>query len=380
MRTKLRRRWDRGEFLAMVATGALWEPIVMNLRTPTARELANDLPAVQEWTSAWRAVDAELLQVDYRPVGGRLIGTNKLPWRVRIEDRQALLTFLGASAQEKRFGQLLEITQEHAPGLIGWVAAHPTRALEHERVWVELLATVRWIERYAGRHTYIRQIDVPGVDTKFVEQHRGVLADLLDCCLPADRVDLAYPPSEFVGRYRLRSKPGYVRIRALGAPPPELAGYAEMTIRMDECALRPIAASTVFIVENEITYLAFPAQEDAVALLGGGYGLSALGQIGWLCERNLRYWGDIDTHGFAILDRLRQAFPNTRSLLMDRETLLDHRASWVREPVPARPELRHLTAAEAALYRDLVIDVYGPAVRLEQERIRLSSLHEALAR
>ncbi|MGV9668202.1 Wadjet anti-phage system protein JetD domain-containing protein [Nocardia niigatensis] len=23
----------------------------------------------------------------------------------------------------------------------------------------------------------------------------------------------------------------------------------------------------------------------------------------------LLYWGDIDTHGFAILDRLRQSFP-----------------------------------------------------------------------
>lgn len=39
----------------------------------------------------------------------------------------------------------------------------------------------------------------------------------------------------------------------------------------------------------------------------------------------VHYWGDLDTHGSAILDRLRAWLPQTRSFLMDRETLLDHR-------------------------------------------------------
>ncbi len=43
-----------------------------------------------------------------------------------------------------------------------------------------------------------------------------------------------------------------------------------------------------------------------------------LAQAGWLARCQVYYWGDIDTHGFAILDQLRTHIPHARSLLMDR--------------------------------------------------------------
>lgn len=76
------------------------------------------------------------------------------------------------------------------------------------------------------------------------------------------------------------------------------------------------------MVENEITYLAFPLPGDAIVIFGGGYAVDALGPLGWLTDLDLTYWGDIDTHGFAILNRLRHRFGHARSMLMDRATLL----------------------------------------------------------
>jgi hypothetical protein len=35
------------------------------------------------------------------------------------------------------------------------------------------------------------------------------------------------------------------------------------------------------------------------------------------------YWGDLDTHGFAILDELRAHCPHAESLLMNRATFLE---------------------------------------------------------
>lgn len=61
--------------------------------------------------------------------------------------------------------------------------------------------------------------------------------------------------------------------------------------------------------------------------------------------------------------------PQTRSFLMDRATLTEHRERWGREPAPTAARLDRLTAEEAALYSDLVSDRLGEAVRLEQERI-----------
>lgn len=78
---------------------------------------------------------------------------------------------------------------------------------------------------------------------------------------------------------------------------------------------------------------------------------------------------DLDSRGFAILDRLRARLPRIRSSMMERQTPVAHRDRWAPDPTPTSARLARLGAAEAALYDDLVTDRFGDAVRLEQERI-----------
>jgi hypothetical protein len=80
--------------------------------------------------------------------------------------------------------------------------------------------------------------------------------------------------------------------------------------------------------------LAFPDVAEGMVVFGLGYGLELLSSAVWMQGREIYYWGDIDTHGFAMLDRLRAIFPAARSLLIYRETFLAHRALWVREDTP----------------------------------------------
>ena len=177
---------------------------------------------------------------------------------------------------------------------------------------------------------YLRQVDVPGVDTKFIERHRGVLTELLDAQLDPSRVDAAAP--DFAGRYGFLRKPGYVRFRVAG----RFRGFSELSVRADEFTAAHLPGVTrAYVVENEITYLAFPLPADAIVIFGGGYAVAVLEPLGWLADLDVVYWGDIDTHGFAILNRLRHRFPHARSMLMDRATLLAHRDQWVTEPLPA---------------------------------------------
>src|SRR5438094_35796 len=96
-----------------------------------------------------------------------------------------------------------------------WERGDFLTALATDRIWPALITTVLWIDANASPHTYLRQIDVPGVDTKFVEEHRTILASLLDHHLPDGRIDRTRPPSDFAGRYRFRRKPSYVRLRWL---------------------------------------------------------------------------------------------------------------------------------------------------------------------
>jgi hypothetical protein len=133
------------------------------------------------------------------------------------------------------------------------------------------------------------------------------------------------------------------------------------------------------VIENEITYLAFPVPGGAMVIFGGGYAVPVLGPLSWLAGLDVSYWGDIDTHGFAILSRLRHHLPHARSMLMDRATLLDHRDQWTTESSPITATLDRLDAAESAFYADLLSDAYGPSIRLEQERISFSAIEKAVA-
>ena len=178
---------------------------------------------------------------------------------------------------------------------------------------------------------------------------------------------------EFARRFRFLNKP---LTPGSGSSTPACRhsrpGITEVSLRIDELAEIDISATTVFVVENEVTYLALPPIPSGVAVFGSGFASAGLAGVPWLRDREIVYWGDIDTYGFDILSRLRSHVPQVRSILMDRETLLFHRDHWSTESSPTRRSLAHLTEAEHSLYQDLISDVYGIGVRLEQERVRFS--------
>src|SRR5437879_8458298 len=119
------------------------------------------------------------------------------------------------------------------PGLVPWLTGHPLRALRLADDWGRLLATVRWIEQRQAPSMYLRQVDVPGVDTKFIERHKGVLAELLDAQLDPSRVAPGAP--DFAGRYGFLRRPGYVRFRVAGG----CRGFSELSVRTDEFTAAP---------------------------------------------------------------------------------------------------------------------------------------------
>jgi hypothetical protein len=155
---------------------------------------------------------------------------------------------------------------------------------------------------------------------------------------------------------------------------------ADYTVSQQAFASLDPAAGRVFVTENEINFLAFPPAADSLVVFGAGYGFDALAQAAWLQQRALHYWGDIDTHGYAILDQLRGHFPHAQSFLMDRATLFAHPAQWILEPQPTQRELQHLTPEERHLYDDLRWRrLRDEPLRLEQEHIGYAHVVAAVA-
>ena len=139
-----------------------------------------------------------------------------------------------------------------------------------------------------------------------------------------------------------------------------------------------LPVSRVFITENEVNFLAFPPVPHSMVIFGAGYGFEVLAGARWLQQREIYYWGDIDTHGFAILDQLRAQLPHVKSLLMDKATLLAHASQWGDEPQPLLRDLPRLTVEEHALFDELRDNRLRVGVRLEQERIGFGWLQQAL--
>jgi len=365
IRARLRRRWDTGAALTERARGDAFVPIDLPIRGPTASELGGRYAEVADWVREWTNRSGPC-SITTKVIGSRRTGGNEIPDRVRIESFDGLTCFLGTADQARRHTELLELAKEVSPQIHSWVVDRPMRALAHQEAFDRLMACVRWLADNTDRDRYLRQVDVPGIDTKFIERHRVILSELID--LMTEPVDSE--SRDFAVRYGFRDKPARVRIRVLDAASSRLpAGFTDVELRTDELSSHPFDVERAFLVENEVTCLAFPPVPRSLLIFGGGYAVSRVGQLDWLQNILLYYWGDIDTHGFRILDLLRSRFPGTRSMLMDRATLLAHEVHWDREQSPVNAHLQHLTADEAALYSDLVEDVFGAAVRLEQERI-----------
>lgn len=379
----LRKRWDRGQYLRDHAAGEPWAPVSLPVRGPAATELLERLDEVDRWLQQLQR-DCERrnghpwLRIEYRTTTAREVGRNQLPVRVWVDSFEDLVALLSVTADVRALDALLNSTEAVLPDLRPWVVAHPQQAVAHAEVWDRLLATVSWIRAQPTPQLYVRQIDVVAVDTKFIETYRLVLAALLDQVLPAHRVDLRFTPSDFERRYGFRRRPDYTRLRFLAPQSVFPARVSEVMLRSGELVELEPGCSSVLMVENEISYLALPDREDTVAIFGSGFALGSVAGLVWLQQKRIIYWGDIDTYGFAILNRLRASFPQVESVLMDHDTLLAHPRQWVTEPMPTAIDLPHLTESEGELYRDLVEDRYGHHVRLEQERVRFSRVRGAL--
>jgi hypothetical protein len=373
LRAQVLRRWDRGELLAeRVAPRPLF-PLRLAMRAPSSRDLSDHFEAVRAWAAELQEGAAAGYRLVMRNVRHRVIGQNSHPVQAWVDTLDDALRLVAKTREARTFEALLAATAQQQPLLLPWLQRQPLRALALADQWTQLLALVAWLQSHPRPGIFIRQVDLAGIHSKFIETQRAVLTELLDLALPADAIDpVPSGSAQFARRYGFRDKPLRVRFRWLCPPAPGwvAGGDGDYTVSQLAFARMAPAVRRVFITENEINFLAFPPVADSLVVFGAGYGFEALAQAGWLSDCALHYWGDIDTHGFAILDQLRAHHPHAQSFLMDRQTLLQHRPQWTVEPQPTLRDLPRLSPEESALYDELRwLRLSDQPVRLEQERI-----------
>ncbi len=378
LRAQVQKLWDRGELLAQLVNADSGFPKRLILKSPASSEIADNYEAVRGW--AKDIIGTPHCRIGMRSFVHRIVGANSIPSEAWIDSLDDALAMLGKRNEAARFSAQLDLTRQRQPVLLGWLAKRPLKALELAGHWSLLLDIVDWMQAHPRPGIYLRQVDIPGVHSKFIEANRGLLTELFDISLPQDSIETkANGVSQFAARYGFRDKPARIRFRVLDPSNSPLPGE-DITLDSHSFAKLPAFARRVFITENETNFLAFPALADSLVIFGSGYGWDSLAQARWLSDCLIYYWGDIDTHGFAILNQLRSRFGHVESFMMDRDTLMAHQSLWGNEKDQALCDLPLLTADERGLFDDLRDNRIRTNLRLEQEFIGFGWIESALAR
>jgi hypothetical protein len=382
IKAQLARLWERGDLPRRLVTDGTASAVRLVLKGPASSDLTDRFEAVRDWAAELSAMPH--LRIEWREVRHRVQGLQRLPVQIWVDTLDDALALLGKRRDAARLSRLVVSTRAAAPALLPWLARRPLQAIDLADRWEHLIAVVQWIVCHPRPGIYLRQVDVPGVHSKFIEAHRAVLSELLDLALPPEVIHAGQVGvARFAGRYGFLDKPARIRFRVLDASLHVLAGVAscaDITLDAGSFANLDIPVRRVFITENETNFLAFPAACEAIVIFGAGYGWDTLATAHWLARCGIHYWGDIDTHGFAILDQLRARFEHVSSFLMDRDTLLAHETQWGEEPDQVLHDLRRLTADERALFDDLRDNRIRGKLRLEQERVGYQWVTRALGR
>lgn len=381
--------WNRGALLKAMITGRSPYPVVVRLKGPRSGELASRFDEVRAWVDALKKASKDArgkgYRIEYRQAQSRELGRNLVPESAVVDSAEDALYLIRRAGDAARFAGMLATAEEMCPTLVSYLERRHVRAIPLSDVWEAVARTALWVSRNPMPGIYARQVDLPGVDTKFFEKNESAIADLIDALDVIPSQPLANEDrakSDFEARYGFLSEQPQLRFR-----PPEGNGVfpdcvTDITLPADEFARLSFpknAVKRVFVTENKVNFLSFPSIPNAMVIWGKGYGCDLIGDAKWLEDALIFYWGDIDTNGFAILDRFRSHFPEAKSFLMDRDTLLSHKKSWVREDTQRRAALTRLDDSEADLYSALLEDRFGEHVRLEQERISYSLVLKAVA-
>lgn len=366
IRNQIRKRYERqrGNWLS----GAGDWPLQLPLGAPTEAQARQHWSLFEQWLRDWQQPQfgGQVLLSTRRWPG---LGVQSLPQHLQFDDAQAIADALGEGPRWQRAYARTRRLLAQWPELAE-VAARQFELLADsaDPDFERLLDVLRWLLENPASGYLLRQLPIAGIDSKWIEAGRlDVLRDWL--------LALRGGAGDFLQVAGLRRAPALLRMRLLDpALRAAVGGLSDLSAPVEQiAALQLPHLQRVLVVENLQTGLACGDLPGTALFLGCGYAVDVLAQILWLQDIPVHYWGDLDSHGLAILHRLRCHLPHARSLLMDTQTLLAHREVWSEESRPSSAVLLGaLDKVEQQLFDDLRRGRWGANVRLEQERIAWS--------
>lgn len=374
-RAKLKKLYAKGELLSLSLMEDTF-PATLRVKRPSATALNQDLKAVAAMVASFQRLK---LTLNYATVNSRVMGEQRVPSELVFATPEELFAFIGKLREWKSFKTLYAEVTEREPLSVILFQTHPLTLLENREALPSVLRVVDFLRGHGRSGLYLRQVEIAGNDTKFIERHKRLISLFVNALLadPEYGLDVSSVAEEgFEERYGFRRKSPLIRFRFLDPElkPEDLRESEDMALDVNAFSKLRIGRCNVLIVENEITYLSLSSLPRTLLIFGAGRAVVNLKSVPWLKECPLFYMGDLDGAGLSILSSLRESLKDVRvqSLMMDEDTLRQYAAYAVESKVPVRGEPAELTDEERNLYRLLSAGGLEGRDRLEQELIPLS--------
>lgn len=315
--------------------------------------------------------------IRYQSIQHRQLGEQSLPTAIVFETLEDFLKFIGHTQFYLSFCNIVREILNSLPELADWLKENTDQVLRYEKNWSNILRILEFLKKNPMPGCYLRELPIPEVDTKFIEKHKPILHELLNVVLSDEQRngDIQDAQSHaFEQRFGFKFIEPVIRFRILDRHHQLVKQYPylkDLSLPLSNFQSLNLEIESIIITENKINGLAFPDIEEAIVIFGLGYGIHSLANIQWFKDKAIYYWGDIDTHGFAMLSQLRSYYPQVKSLLMDDATLQQFLPMAVVEPETKRciATLPYLTPQEQNVYQSLCQNIHGEGIRIEQERI-----------
>ncbi|MDM8519960.1 DUF2220 family protein [Anaerolineales bacterium HSG6] len=313
-------------------------------------------------------------QVDLQPRSMRQYGTQSLPVSISFETESDYLKLIQKQREVAIFKKNVSLIRANLPQLATWLTDSPKQVIHQAEVWPDLLTVCHYFLQNPRPNLYLRELPIP-VHTKFIEEHVGILRELLTEILPPDTINLA--ETMFEKRFGLRYDEALIRLQVLDNELVKQYSFisSDISLPLSQFSQLNLSQHRFIITENKMNFLTLPAMPHSFGLWGGGFRVKLLKTVPWLTNCPILYWGDLDAQGFQILSQLRGYFPQTESIMMDRATF-ERFQPFVVSGTPSKVErLAHLTVDEHAMFSHLS----SHNLRLEQERIQHGYVVEQFA-
>jgi len=310
--------------------------------------------------------------LDFQKVKTKYLGVQDLPISIYFDNEKDFLKFLGKEKEVDSFKSNVEVILRKFPELKKWIIKNPKKVIDNTNEWESILKVCQYFKQNPKPSLYIRELPIR-VHTKFIERNQSVIKELLDILISEH---INKEEKQFEKRFNLKYAEPQIRFKVLDKTISNrfFSGLDDIAIPVSQFESLNLPIKKVLVVENKTTLyttLTLPKMNETIAIFGSGYSVYNLKNVNWFGGLELLYWGDIDAQGFEILSQFRNYFPQTQSVLMDKDTFEKFFENDKGTPTNVSTKL-NLTDKEQQLYDTLKTNNW----RLEQEKISFNYVNE----